>query len=304
MSKNADLPLNIKTLKKGGLKTALLFGGQGDRTIHSALLHGLKKGVPLLERTIKNCGYTPEQVLNSRGRELESNSILQPVHVALLLIDAMRLKEEGVAPDYVAGHSLGELAAWAFAGAISFDDAVKLAAVRGRAMGRVAREHKGGMLALTDIDEVELETVLAMGRMQGRLDPAAYNAPREVVLTGSDSALRAVAPLSVSRRLNVAGPWHSPLMEEAKPEFAAAIAVLPPRMQVLPVISGVNGACLRSADDMSSSLVSQLTTPIRWTAVLKSLISMDVEQFVVAGPSRVLRYLVRQNLPSSDVIIS
>jgi [acyl-carrier-protein] S-malonyltransferase len=216
-------------------------------------------------------------------------------------MDAIRFREQGFVADFLAGHSLGELAAWAFAGAMTLEDAVEIAAVRGRAMGRVARVHEGGMVALTDIDETGLQRVLAIGRAKGGLDPAVYNAPREVVITGTLPALQAVVPLCQSRRLNVTGPWHSPLMEEAKPEFAAALQALSIRQDIRPVVSGLDGACLDDTREMVPRLLAQLTEPLRWTAVLATLASLGVKHFVVAGPGRALRYLVRRNLPWAEV---
>jgi len=283
------------------MKTALLFSGQGERTIHSALRLSLAQGSPLLERALHASNCAVDQLLSDGGRALESSHVLQPALIALSLMDAIRFTEQGFVADYLAGHSLGELAAWAFAGAMTPEDAVEIAAVRGRAMGRAARAHEGGMLALTDIDEAGLQRMLAIGRAQGSLDPATYNAPREVVLTGTLPALQAVAPLCQSRRLNVAGPWHSPLMEEAKHEFAAALEALPIAQHIRPVVSGHDGACLEDAREMAPRLLAQLTEPLRWTAVLTTLASLSVKCFVVAGPSRALRYLVRRNLPWAEV---
>jgi len=283
------------------MKTALLFSGQGERTLHAALRQGLAQGSPLLERALRASDCAADRLLSDGGRALEFSHVLQPVVIALSLMDAIRLENQGLVADFLAGHSLGELAAWAFAGAMTPEDAVEIAAVRGRAMGRAARAHEGGMLALTDIDETGLQHMLAIGRAKGRLDAAAYNAPREVVLTGTLTALQAIAPLCQSRRLNVAGPWHSPLMEEAKPEFAAALKSLSIGQLIRPVVSGLDGACLDDAREMAPRLLAQLTEPLRWTAVLATLASLGVKRFVVAGPSRALRYLIRRNLPWAEV---
>ncbi|MCI0692270.1 ACP S-malonyltransferase [candidate division KSB1 bacterium] len=283
------------------MKTALLFGGQGERNLHVALRQGLERGSPLLERALRASNCTADRLLNDGGRALELSHVLQPMIVALSLMDAIRLENQGLVADYLAGHSLGELAAWAFAGAMTLEDAVEIAAVRGRAMGRAARAHEGGMLALTDIDEARLQRMLAIGGAKGRLEVAAYNAPREVVLTGTLPALQAVAPLCQSRRLNVSGPWHSPLMEEAKPEFATALETLPIGQNIRPVVSGHDGVCLKDAREMAPRLLAQLTEPLRWTAVLATLVSLGVERFVVAGPGRAMRYLVHRNLPWAEV---
>ena len=284
------------------MKIALLFGGQGERTINTTLRWALAQGAPLLERALRASNCAVDELLHDGARALELSHVLQPVLTALALMDASRLRDQGLAADLVAGHSLGELAAWAFAGAMTPEDAVELAAVRGRAMGRAARVHEGGMLALTDIDEAALQRVLAIGRAKGRLDLGAYNAPREVVLTGALPALQAVACLCPSRRLDVAGPWHSPLMEKAKPALAAALEALPIGQLMRPVVSGVDGACLDDAREMAPRLLAQLTAPLRWTTVLSTLASLGVERFVVAGPGRAQRYLVRRNLPSADVM--
>ena len=207
----------------------------------------------------------------------------------------------GFEVEVLAGHSLGELAAWAFAGAMTPEDAVEIAAVRGRAMGRAARIHKGDMLALTNIDAVGLERMLKIGRSHGLLTVGAYNAPREVVLTGALPALQAVAPLCQSRWLNVGGPWHSPLMEQAKPEFADALEGLRIERHIHPVVSSVNGACINDGRKMLPNLLAQLTEPLRWTTVLATLSSLGVERFMIAGPGRTLRYLVRLNLPRTEV---
>ena len=282
------------------MKTALLFGGQGERRLNTAVHKALANHTPLLTRALRASDCPVDLLLHGSGRVLERTHVLQPVLVALSLTDAIRLMDQGLAADFMAGHSLGELAAWAFAGAIPFEDAVDIAAARGRAMGRAARLHEGGMLALTDIDEVGLERLLAIGRKKGRLDLAAYNAPREVVLTGTLPALQAVMPLCQSTRLNVGGPWHSPLMDEAKSDFAAALEALTIEKNIRPVVSGLDGACSVDGREMRPRLLAQLTEP-RWTAVLATMASLGVERYVVAGPGRILRHLVRRNLPWADV---
>ncbi|MYA98882.1 ACP S-malonyltransferase, partial [Candidatus Poribacteria bacterium] len=222
---------------------------------------------------------------------------------ALALTQALRAREKGLAADFFAGHSLGEVAAWAFAGAMSAEDAVEIAAVRGRSMGAAARIYEGDMLALTDIDADGVQQMLTIGQTHGPLSVGAYNAPREVVLTGTLPALQAVAPLCQSRRLNVGGPWHSPLMEVAKPELATALGSLCVKPHIRPVISGLNGACMNDTKEIVPQFLAQLTEPLNWTTALATLDALGVERFVIAGPGRVLRYLVRRNLPQAKVAL-
>lgn len=283
------------------MKTALLFSGLGDPTTHTTAQRLLAKGSPLIDRALRISNCTVDTLFSNGGQLLGASGVIQPLVTALSLTEAIRFREEGFEVDFFAGHSLGEVAAWAFAGAMSPEDAIEIAGVRGRSMGRAARTHEGDMLALTDIDAVELQQMLTIGRKHGQLTIGAYNAPREIVLTGTLPALHAVAPLCQSRRLNVGGPWHSPLMEEAKPELAAALDRLCIRQQIRPVVSGISGDCINDTRDIVSQFLAQLTEPLRWTTALATLVSLGVERFMIAGPGRVLRYLVRRNIPQAEV---
>lgn len=283
------------------MKTALLFSGLGDPTTHTVVRREMAQDPSLIERALRASNCTADSLFCDGGRLLQLSHVIQSLHVALALTQALRAKENGFEADYFAGHSLGEVAAWAFAGAMSPEDAVEIAAVRGRSMGRAARTHEGDMLALTDIDAAELQQMLAIGRKHGQLTVGAYNTPREVVLTGTLPALQAVATLCQSRRLNVGGPWHSPLMEAAKPELAAALGRVCIRQQIRPVVSGTNGDCVNNTSDIVSQFLAQLTEPLRWTTVLATLTSLGVKRFMIAGPGRVLRYLVRRNIPQAEV---
>ena len=283
------------------MKTALLFSGQGDPTTRTAVQRSLAQDSPLIKRALRASNCTADSLFSSGGQLLRASDVIQPLVTALSLTEAIRSREEGFEIDFFAGHSLGEVAAWAFAGAMSPEDAIEIAGVRGRSMGSAARTHEGDMLALTDIDVDEVQRILTIGQEHGQLTVGAYNAPREVVLTGTLPALHAVAPLCQSRRLNVGGPWHSPLMEEAKPELAAALDRLCIRQQIRPVVSGINGNCINDTKDIVPQFLAQLTEPLRWTTTLTTLVSLGVERFMIAGPGRVLRYLVRRNIPQAEV---
>ena len=285
------------------MRTALLFSGQGETAVHTAVQQHFAENSPLIARALRAADCKVDSLFHNGGEMLRLTHILQPLLIALLLTKAIRAKEDGFEPDFFAGHSLGELAAWASAGAMTPEDAVEIAAVRGREMARVANMHEGDMLALTDTDTAEVQRMLTIGREHGQITVGAYNAPREVVLTGTLPALQAVTPLCQSRRLNIGGPWHSPLMEGAKAGFATALDKLCIGRHIRPVVSGNNGTCITDAREMSPQLLAQLTGPLHWTKVLATLTSLGVKHFVIAGPGRVLRYLVRRNLPQAKVAL-
>ena len=285
------------------MRTALLFSGLGDPTTHTVLQREMAQDSPLIEQALRASNCTTDSLFSDGGRMLQLSDVIQPLHIALALTQALRAREKGLEADFFAGHSLGEVAAWAFAGAMSPEDAVEIAAVRGRSMGAAARIYEGDMLALTDIEAGGVQQMLTTGQTHGPLSVGAYNAPREVVLTGTLPALQAVAPLCRSRRLNVGGPWHSPLMEEAKPELAAALDKVCIRQNIRPIVSGIIGACINDTKDMVPQFLAQLTEPLHWTTALATLASLGVERFVIAGPGRTLRYLVRRNLPQAKVAL-
>ena len=285
------------------MRTVLLFSGLGDPTTHTVLRREMAQDSPLIEQALRASNCTADLLFSHGGRMLQLSRVIQPLHIALALTQALRAREEGFEADFFAGHSLGEVAAWAFAGAMSPEDAVEIAAVRGRSMGAAARIYEGDMLALTDIDADGVQQMLTIGQAHGPLTVGTYNTPREVVLTGTLPALQAVAPLCRSRRLNVGGPWHSPLMEEAKPELAAALGRLCIKQHIRPVVSGLNGACINDTKEIVPQFLAQLTEPLRWTTTLATLDSLGIERFVIAGPGRTLRYLVRRNLPQAKVAL-
>src|SRR5262249_51205009 len=152
------------------------------------------------------------------GRALEATRVLQPVLTAVALAAHARLEAAGVRADVVAGHSLGEIAAWSAAGCISPQDAVGVAAPPRRPVGAEAARAPGGLAALLDPTESALRTALSLGVTIG-----AYNAPGEIVVTGDEASIRAVLARLPSKRIVVEGAWHGPAMQGAVEELRAAL---------------------------------------------------------------------------------
>jgi malonyl CoA-acyl carrier protein transacylase len=197
-------------------------------------------------------------------------------------------------PVAAAGHSLGELAALAAAGAVAPEDALELVVLRGRLMGE-ARE--GTMLALlgaTDTRAAELAEA-------NRCHVANFNAPGQVVLSGTAEALAGVVAQArgeglKAMELGVAGAFHSPAMEPAVAPFAAALDSVAWRAPAFPVVSC---ASAEPFTDPASELAAALVAPVRWTATMRALAALGAETFVDVGPGRVLAKLVRRTLPEA-----
>jgi [acyl-carrier-protein] S-malonyltransferase len=291
----------------GDERAAFLFAGQGEegpRMVGEDVLR-LPEVQRLLAHGSQHAAVDLAQVVRAGGAQLARTELLQPALVAIALGLFHELAARGAAPWAVAGHSLGELSAWAAAGCLAFDDAVRLACVRGAAMAEAARRAPGGMVALHDADDARLEQVLACGRaVDPVLDVAAHNAPGMHVLSGSRAALAAIEARFSVTRLKVAGPWHSRSMHEAERTFARALATVAFSAPCCTVIANRTGAPLTLGDDLRAVLAGQLTRPVRWAETMRSLGAAGVERVVTVGPARALRGLCRANLGPGARIVS
>jgi [acyl-carrier-protein] S-malonyltransferase len=281
---------------------ALLFAGQGvDPPWIARDLLDRPAARPLVAAASDATGVDVGKLLARGGRELAQTAILQPALVAACLCVAAELAAAGVVPALVCGHSLGELAAWAAGGHIAAVDAIAAAAVRGRVMAREASLHPGGMVAVRG-GAAELHRALAAGRARGSLVLAAENAPDEHVVSGSEPALAAVLAVVPSARLPVAGAWHSPAMAGAVDELAAALAAVPARKPRALLVCNRTGSPA-APGDVPALLAGQLVHPVRWVAALQTLRTLGATRYIVVGPGKLVRGLVRRTLGDVPIYI-
>ena len=265
--------------------SALLFPGQGS---HSEGMHEPFAGHPLLRRGIELLGFDPFASL------AEGTRSQQP---ALFLCSmAQWASREHGEPDPLAaaGHSLGEYAALTAAGAIDFDDGVRLVGARAQAMADAAAMAPGGMVALLggerdDVYELAAELGLSL---------ANDNAPGQIVLSGAieavDAAVQRAGEIGCrARKLEVAGAFHSPLMAPAADRLAEALANTPVREPAFSVLS--NGSA-RRFEEIRTELAENLLKPVRWREILLELQARGATDFVECGPGSVLKGLVKRTL--------
>jgi malonyl CoA-acyl carrier protein transacylase len=265
--------------------SALLFPGQGS---HSDGMHEPFAEHPLLRRGIELLGFDPFDSL------AEGTRSQQP---ALFLCSmAHWASRETDAPDPLAaaGHSLGEYAALTAAGAIDFDDGVRLVGARAAAMADAAALQPGGMVALLG---GERDDVHELAEQLG-LSLANDNAPGQIVLSGAmaavDEAVQRAPEIGCrARKLGVAGAFHSPLMAPAADALSEALARTPVREPAFPVLS--NGST-RPFEDVRGELAENLLKPVRWREILLELQARGATQFVECGPGSVLKGLVKRTL--------
>jgi [acyl-carrier-protein] S-malonyltransferase len=228
--------------------------------------------------------------------ELTQTEVQQPALVATELACLSALETTGLRPDFVVGHSLGEYAALAAAGATDAGEAVRLVRLRGEATAAAARERPGAMAAVLGLDDRVVEELCAA---IGSVWPANYNCPGQIVVSGEtegvDALIEAAAERGARRtvKLPISGAFHSPLVEGAAERLRPAVDAVAWREPAPPFMSTVS-AKLEPAARIADLLVEQLTAPVRFTHAVSGLAAAGVDTFVEVGPGQVLAGLVRR----------
>jgi [acyl-carrier-protein] S-malonyltransferase len=211
-----------------------------------------------------------------------------------------KLRDRGIEPDVVAGHSLGEYAAAHAAGSLGLEDGVRLVAERDRLMNEAAQENPGGMVALIGADPMEVARVAE--EANGVVVAANFNTPRQTVISGETAALETVAESIGGRmvKLDVAGAFHSPLMLEAAHAMEAMLSGVALQDPVIPMVGATDGGVVATAGEVRLALRKQILLPVRWVAVIERFLDLGVEVIIEAGEdgtlSRMLRDFRREDI--------
>ncbi len=280
-------------------KVAFCFPGQGS--LNTGMGRDIAEAVPeamaVFERGSEACGLDLARLcFDSSLEELVETEVQQPALVATSLAILAALRQEGISPDYVVGHSVGEFAALAAAEALETEQAIGLVRERGLAMAEAARQHPGTMAAILGLTD---EVVEALCRKIAGVWPANYNCPGQVVVSGANPSVDECceeAELAGARRtvkLKVSGAFHSPLVARAADRLRPAVERVRISEPVAPFMSTVT-ARIESAQRIAPLLVDQLTAPVRFTQAATELVRDGVRTFVEVGPGNVLSGLVKR----------
>ncbi|MBN1447473.1 MAG: ACP S-malonyltransferase [Bacteroidetes bacterium] len=229
--------------------------------------------------------------------ELKQTRYTQPAIFVHSVIVAELLDFETVA---AAGHSLGEYSALVIAGALTFEDGMRLVKKRGELMQEAGTRSPGTMAAVIGADAALVEEACAEASSAGIVQPANFNSPGQIVISGSlDGIDRAMEVLKekgvrIVKKLPVSGAFHSPLMQYAQDELGAVLDGTPIRDARFPVYTNVTATPVTSADDIRSNLLLQVTSPVLWERSMENMIADGVERFVEAGPGNVLQGLLKR----------
>ena len=281
------------------MKTAYVFPGQGAQFV------GMGKGLyeehpqakAMFEQANDILGFNITRLMHEGAEEdLKQTRVTQP---AIFLHSVALAKTlPGFAPDMVAGHSLGEFSALVAAGAMSFEDGLRLVSQRAQAMQKACERQPSTMAAILGLDDGKVEEICAsIGEV---VVAANYNCPGQLVISGSiagvDAACAKLTEAGAKRalKLNVGGAFHSPLMEPAKVELEAAIAATRLSAPVCPVYQNVDAMPHTDPEAIKKNLIAQLTAPVRWTQIVQRMTADGATHFVELGPGNVLQGLIKK----------
>jgi [acyl-carrier-protein] S-malonyltransferase len=288
------------------MKTAFLFPGQGAQTVGMAA--GLAASNPaakaLFDRASAVLGYDLLDVCtNGPADRLNATDVSQPaIFVAsLAALEALKQSEPDAEASVVAtaGLSLGEYTALVFAGAMSFDDGLKVVRQRGLAMQAAAVATPSGMVSALLLDADKVNEVVTEAGSNGRLWVANYLCPGNTVLSGEIAAIDAAEKLIEAKggkpvRLAVAGAFHTELMKPADEKLAAALAGATIQPARIPVWSNVDAQPHTDPAEVRTLLVKQVLHPVRWEETMRNLLAAGVERFYEIGPGKVLAGLLKR----------
>jgi [acyl-carrier-protein] S-malonyltransferase len=294
-------------------RTAFLFPGQGAQTVGmaAALCERLPAARALFDRAAAALGYDLLAVCAAGPADrLNATDVSQPAIFVASLAALEELKAtDPAAPKAAtaaAGLSLGEYTALVFAGAMSFDDGLRVVQARGKAMQAAAEATPSGMASVIGLEAGEVETLVAEARSAGTIEVANLLCPGNTVVSGTAAAIDEVVRLAESRnlraiRLAVAGAFHTALMKPADETLARVLDGVPIAAPRVPVWSNVDARPHTDPAEIKGLLVRQVLSPVRWEETLRGLLADGVERFYEVGPGRVLAGLMKRVHRKADV---
>lgn len=287
-------------INKLRMKKAYVFPGQGAQFVGMGkdLYESNKRAQLFFDKANEVLGYQITDVMfNGTDEDLRQTKVTQPAVFLHSVITAFCLND--FKPDMVAGHSLGEFSALVAAGALTFEDGLKLVYARAMAMQKACEAAPSTMAAIIALpDEVIEKTCAEICTNDYVVVPANYNSPGQVVISGNVEAIqeacRRLKEAGAKRALplSVGGAFHSPLMESARVQLAKAIEAAPVNTPVCPVYQNVDALPHTDPKEIKENLLKQLTAPVRWTQSVKNMIADGMTEFVECGPGQVLTGLI------------
>ena len=282
------------------MSTAYVFPGQGAQFpgMGKDLYENNAEAKALFDKADEVLGFSLSSIMfEGTAEELKETKVSQPAIFTLSVIMAKLLGED-FKPTMVAGHSLGEFSALTAVGALDFESALKLVSARAMAMQKACEMKPSTMAAILGLTDEQVENICAS--TAGVVVAANYNCPGQLVISGEIEAIEAAcesAKEAGARRalvLPVGGAFHSPMMEPARAELAAAIEATEFHTPLCPVVQNSVAKAVSDPAEIKQNLIDQLTAPVKWTQSVQQMIASGVTDYVECGPGKTLQGLVKK----------
>ena len=287
---------------------AYVFPGQGAQFVGMGkdLYENSDQAKVMFETANEILGFRiTDLMFSGTDEDLRQTRVTQP---AIFLHSVILAKTLGDSfkPEMTAGHSLGEFSALVAAGALSFEDGLKLVYARAMAMQKACEAEPSTMAAILGLEDAKVEEVLE--GINEVVVPANYNSPGQLVISGSIKGIEVAceqlkaAGAKRALPLKVGGAFHSPLMEPARLELAAAIKATEFNTPLCPVYQNVTGKPNTEPAEIRENLIAQLTAPVRWTQTVQNMVADGATHFTEVGPGSVLQGLVKKIAPGTEAV--
>ncbi|PAW92555.1 [acyl-carrier-protein] S-malonyltransferase [Mucilaginibacter sp. MD40] len=279
---------------------AYIFPGQGAQFpgMGKDLYEQSEQARELFEKANEILGFRITDIMfDGTEEDLKQTRVTQPA-IFLHSVILAKVIGDDFKPDMVAGHSLGEFSALVAAGALAFEDGLRLVAARANAMQKACEIQPGTMAAILALDDFTVEDICK--QVSDVVVPANYNCPGQLVISGTvagiDAACEKMTAAGAKRamKLNVGGAFHSPLMEAARVELEHAIVHTAFNQPVCPIYQNIDAKPYTDVEHIKHNLIAQLTGPVRWTQTVEHMLEDGATSFTEVGPGKVLQGLVKK----------